>query len=105
MEESVWTEWGAVVALIVAIFYMPLLWSLRWRTGLLFALAGLLYVGGAVGVEHATEWYAEEDLLNTLPYNLWTAVEEALEMTGPILYVYALLDYARRRSGATIAAA
>lgn len=100
MADTVWTEVGALIALVVALAYLPFLWSLRWRTGLLFAVAGALYLGGALGVEHATEWYAEQDLLDALPYNLWTALEETLEMAGPILYVYALQDHARHRAQA-----
>ncbi|MFP8877143.1 MAG: hypothetical protein VCB99_09590 [Myxococcota bacterium] len=57
----------------------------------LFILAALIYVGGAVGVERATDWYDVHDLLDTLAYNLWTAVEETMEMAGVIVFIYALL--------------
>ncbi len=58
--------------------------------------SGVLYLAGAIGVEMSTDWYAEEDPLNTLAYNLWTAVEEGLEMGSIVLFIYAVLDYMGR---------
>ncbi|MDP3517506.1 MAG: hypothetical protein Q8S94_10110, partial [Pseudohongiella sp.] len=55
--------------------------------------SGALFVGGAIGVELYTEPYLHNDELNTLAYNLWTPVEEGLEMYGVILYLHALLQY------------
>ena len=40
--------------------------------------------GGAVGVEHFTD-----SDLNSLHYNMWTALEEGMEMTGVIVFMYA----------------
>jgi hypothetical protein len=91
-----WTTWGAAVSLLVALAYLPFLWHHRWRTSLLFVLAGAIYLGGAVGVERATDWYEKADELNTLSYNLWTDVEELLEMYGVILFLFAILDHMRR---------
>jgi hypothetical protein len=73
-----WTLPGAIVAAIVGFIYIPFLNHLPSRTRLLFILSGAIYVGAAVGIENATDWYADEDLLNTLKYNLTTVVEEAL---------------------------
>jgi hypothetical protein len=76
-----------------ALAFFPFLLRLPRRTALLFVASGVLYVGGAVGVELATDFYAEEKLMDTLAYNLWTPVEEGLEMLGVVLFVFALLDY------------
>ena len=95
MEEGNWTDVGIVVVAVVFVAYLPFLWHHRWRTTILFLLAGALYVGGAVGVERATEWYAEDDLLNTLDYNLWTVVEETMEITGILVFLYVLLARAK----------
>ena len=54
-------------------------------------VAGIIYVGGAVGVEH----YSGADL-NSLRYNMLTALEEGLEMTGVILAIYTTLDFISR---------
>ena len=56
----------------------------------LFLLAGAIYGGGAVGVEHFTD-----SEVNSLHYNMWTALEEGMEMLGVIVFIYALLDYLR----------
>jgi hypothetical protein len=47
-------------------------------------------------VERWTDWFAEEDLRDTLAYNLWNAVEEGGEMGGVVLFIYALVGYMGR---------
>jgi hypothetical protein len=93
VEDTHWTTYGAIIALVVATAYLPFLWALPARTRWLFIISGCIYIGGAVGVEWATIWYEENDQLNTLAYNLWNAVEESMEMTGVILFIYALLGH------------
>ena len=85
-----WTVIGFPILVLVALAYLGFLWHHRRRTGLLFLVAGVIYGGGAVGVEHFT---ATD--LNSLHYNMWTALEEGMEMTGVILFIYALLDHMR----------
>jgi hypothetical protein len=91
--EFSWTIPGGIVAALVGLLYLRFLWHLpvqiRWR----FIIAGAIFVGGAVGVEKYTDWYEDEDLLNTLAYNLWTAVEEGMEMGSIVLFIQALLQY------------
>ena len=33
--------------------------------------------------------------VNSLHYNMWTALEEGMEMTGVIILIYAVLDHMR----------
>ena len=49
-----------------------------------------------------TDWYEERELLDTLAYNLWNAVEEGLEMAGVVLFIHALLGYMGRGQGARV---
>jgi len=63
----------------------------------LFVVAGLIYGGGAVGVEHYTD-----SEVNSLHYNMWTALEEGMEMYGVIVLIYAVLDFMRRSSVSTV---
>jgi hypothetical protein len=93
VEDTHWTTYGAAIALVVAVAYLPFLWSLPARTRWLFIISGSIYIGGAVGVEAATIWYEDNDQLNTLAYNLWNALEESMEMGGVILFIYALLGH------------
>jgi len=91
LEETSWTTVGAVGAVFLVIFFSPFLVKLQARTRALFVVSGAIYLGGALGVERHTEWYDDHDLLNSVAYNLWNAVEEGFEMIGVVLFVYALL--------------
>ena len=95
MEDTPWTVVGFPILALVGFSYLGFLWHHRWRTGLLFLLAGAVYGGGAVGVEHFTD-----SDVNSLHYNMWTALEEGMEMLGVILFIYAILDYMRGPDGA-----
>lgn len=92
-EDTTWTTYGAIIVLIIGLANLPFLARLPSRTRNLFIIAGAIYVGGALGVERATDWYDEHDLMNTLAYNLWTAVEECMEMSGIVLFIFALLEH------------
>lgn len=93
VEGTHWTAFGALLVLVVGLLFLPFMLALPGRTRVLFIIAGGIYVGGAVGVEWATIWHEDNDQLDTLGYNLWTAVEEFMEMAGIVLYIYALLAY------------
>lgn len=99
MEEDPWTVVGFPVLAVVGLSYLPFLWRYRGRTALLFVVAGLIYGGGAVGVEHFTD--AE---VNSLHYNMWTALEEGMEMSGVIVLIYAILDFMQGSTAAAVTA-
>lgn len=94
--DNTWTLPGAIVAGIVGIAYLPFLLSLPARTRWLFVIAGAVYLGGALGVERIGNWFADESLLKTLEYSLLVGLEEAMEMTGASIFVYALLQFIGR---------
>lgn len=96
MVDGHWTEIGAIFVAILGILYIPFLRSLPTRTRNLCLLAGIVFLGGAIGVEWGTIYHEDQGLLDTLGYNLWNAVEEGFEMIGVIIYQYALLDFAKR---------
>ena len=87
-EGSVWTVGGFYFVLASGICFLPFLWHYRWRSSGLFLVAGVIYVTGAVGIEH----YSGTDL-NSLRYNMLTGLEEGLEMAGIILAIYTTLDF------------
>ena len=91
-----WAIPGGIVAAVIGLLYLKFLWHLPAQTRWLFIVAGAIFLGGAVGVELYTDWYDDEELLDTLAYNLWTAVEEGMEMGGVVLFIHALLDYMGR---------
>jgi len=53
-------------------------------------------------VELATEPFAENDALDTLAYNLSTALEEGMEMGGVLIFLKALLQYMAERGPASV---
>jgi hypothetical protein len=87
-EDSVWTVGGFYFVLLSGICFLPFLWHYRWWSSGLFLVAGVIYVTGAVGIEH----YSGTDL-NSLRYNMLTGLEEGLEMAGIILAIYTTLDF------------
>ncbi|MDT8428316.1 MAG: hypothetical protein RQ757_06080 [Pseudomonadales bacterium] len=100
--ESSWAVYGAGLVIIVAIAYLRFLYHLPTRTAVQFILSGAVFLGGAIGVELYTEPYLYNDALDTLAYNLWTPVEEGMEMFGVILFINALLTYMHTDAGTTI---
>ena len=75
----------------VALFgaaYARFLYRLPRRTGGLFVLAGAMYVGGAIGAE-----IASAAVRGTALYQVVMPLEEALEMSGIVVFLYALLSY------------
>lgn len=86
-----WAVPGAVVAALVGGIYLSFLGEIDRRTAIQFVIGGGVFIGGAVGVELYTEPYLENDELSTLAYNLWTGVEEFMEMAGVLIFLRALL--------------
>ena len=90
LEKTDWTVYGFAIFVILSVAYLPFLWRHRGRLALLFVLAAAVYGGGAVGVEHFTD-----GRVDTLHYNMWTTLEEGMEMSGVIIFIYAILDHLR----------
>lgn len=89
-----WILPGVLFALLFGISYLHFLLQLPRRIALLFVVAGFLYVGGAVGVEALGGKYAAlYQSYTDWNYMLLVLVEEALEMFGISLFIYALLCY------------
>ena len=93
----------AVVAIpmvvVLAIIYAKFLIQLPSQTRLIFVLAAVLYLGGQIGVEMLGGAYFESNGSTTAAYLLITTVEESLEMSGIILFIYGLLIYTARNLG------
>jgi hypothetical protein len=88
-----WVVPAAPLLLVLAVSYTRFLVHLPPRYRRLFILAGALYVGGAVGFEIVSAWHATRyGYLNFLHAMIFT-VEETLEMSGTLLFIYALLHY------------
>jgi hypothetical protein len=92
-----WVVPAGLAATAVAVGYSGFLVSLPGRSRWLFLLSGAIYVGGALGVEALSGRQASLHGEHSLGYHLIVTVEELLEMSGVVVFIYALLDYMRRR--------
>jgi len=85
-----WVIPFGIFVLIFVLAYLQFLAHLPTKTRWLFITAGALYAGGALGMEMVAGFYRslywEKDAL----YVMQTIVEEFLEMTGIVVFVYAL---------------
>lgn len=88
-----WAIPGAVFAALIGGAYLQFLFSLPRPLALRFFIGGAIYIGGAIGVELATEPFLENDALDTLAYNLSTSLEEGMEMSGVLVFLSALLGH------------
>jgi hypothetical protein len=93
-----WVIPGAIAVSLLAVVYLPFLIHLDSRTRRLFVLAGVTYVGGALGMELPGGALAEGYGFDSLAYLAVMTGEEVLEMTGVVIFIYALLDYLRRQA-------
>lgn len=85
--------WGAVGVLLLATHARWLL-ALPAATRRRFLVAGTVYVAGAMGfemLESTLFTHGGVDIYDHLGYQLLTLCEEALEMTGVVLFIRALL--------------
>jgi hypothetical protein len=73
---------------LLFLFYIPFLRELPARIGGALFLAGLLYVGGAVGVEMLGGSLYEHLPLDSLPYRMATSIEETMEISGALLLAF-----------------
>ncbi len=89
-----WVVSFGLLALAVAASYVRFLLALRPRYRALFLAAGGLYVGGALGMELAAARHVAAFGEDTFTHAMLYSVEEAMEMAGVIVFIYALLHYA-----------
>lgn len=88
-----WVIPGSILVIIFAILYFRFLLHLPPKSKLLFSIAGVLYVGGAIGMELVSNHYDTLYGVENFTYHMIVTIEETLEMAGIILFIYALLNY------------
>jgi hypothetical protein len=85
------------VVAVLFLFFLKFLYHLPRRTSRLFLLSGILYIGGAIGFESISAWFFENKGVQSVYYILTVTIEEGLEMSGMVLFIYSLLDYINYR--------
>jgi len=79
----------------MAVAYYRFLAALPARSRILFVTAGLIYVGGALGMEMAGAAYAAAHGQD-LAYGVLATIEEVMEMSGIVVFIYGLMDHLER---------
>lgn len=88
-----WVLPVAPVVLVFGLLYLRFLWHLPPRTRWGCALAGALYLSGALGFELIGGWVLERFDAASPAYFISVTLEESLEMAGAMVFVHALLGY------------
>lgn len=88
-----WVLPAIALVLVLGAYFLPFLFRLPAATRYAFVAAAVVYLGGAIGVELIEGQFRERQGNQNLTYNLIVSIEEGLEMTGVILFIYALLSY------------
>jgi hypothetical protein len=87
-----WVFPAIIVVLLVGARFLPFVVALPARRRRQFIVAGVVYVGAALGMELPLGWWASGHGEASLGYRLIDTVEEALEMVGLTLFLLALLE-------------
>ena len=102
-----WVLPGIGFILMIGALYWKFLLNLPTRTRYLFVLAAVTFIGGSIGMEMISGNYLYTTTQGKVSFNnfagwsgmtfaIITTIEEALEMIGVSIFVYALLDYMSR---------
>lgn len=92
-----WVLPYGLFVIIVAVAFSRFLLHLPRRTSILFILSGALYVSGALGFETMSGYHYSGFGNQNVTYVALQTMEEVLEISGTILFLYALASYAERR--------
>lgn len=94
-----WVVPGIVIVLVLGLFFLKFLWDLPATTRWLFCAAAFVYLGGAIGFELVGNHYALLSGTESWRYIASAHLEEGLEMTGMVLFIFALLQYVAETCG------
>jgi len=87
-----WVIPAIAFLMIFGIVYLRFLIDLPPKTRQLFLFGGIVYISGVLGMEMVGAKYWSSYGGN-LTYGIIATVEEILEMSGILIFIYALLDY------------
>jgi len=88
-----WVVLGAAFLVLFMAAYLRFFRKLPPDTRWLFAIAGTLCVGGALGMELVGGYYASLYGHRNLMFATLTTIEEVGEMAGVLIFIHALLSY------------
>ncbi|MBN1264149.1 MAG: hypothetical protein JXA25_01555 [Anaerolineales bacterium] len=88
-----WIVPGLIIILAAGFFFLRFWLRLPKKTRNRFAIAAVVYVGGAIFMEMVGGSYAEKNGNENLIFNMLATVEESLELAGVILFIHTLFGY------------
>jgi hypothetical protein len=88
-----WVVPGIALVVVLAIAYARFLARLSTQTRTSFLIAAAIYLGGAIGAELIGGLLLEQYGVRSIVYKLATTIEEGLEMSGAIVFIWALMVY------------
>lgn len=91
-----WVVVGALLVLAVVGLFFRFWLNLPPKTRLWFALAAVVFVGGAIGFETISGLYAKHNAEDFV-FSLLIVLEEGMEMAGVALFITALVRYIQPR--------
>ena len=80
-----------IIVLTIAVFFARFLMKIPSKTKNRFLIAAAIYLGGAIGIELIGGYYFELHGSDNFTYNMIQTVEESMEITGLIVFIWALL--------------
>ena len=95
-----WVVVGIPFVFVLVLAYMKFVFRLPRRTKVLFCIAALVFLTGAVGFELIGGHHAQLYGRRSLSYTILTSIEETLEMVGLVIFIHALIDYLSGHVGA-----
>lgn len=94
-----WVIPATVVVAGLGLYFLPFLFRLRSRYAIRFILAGMLFVGGALGMELVSGYHASHYGMQSFSYIASAMTEETMEIAGSTLFCASLFAYLRECFG------
>jgi hypothetical protein len=88
-----------LLVVVLAISYFKFIRDLPKKSKLLFMAAAFIYLFGIFGMEMAGGYVKRVYGMETREYVVVSTIEEFLEMSGLIFFIYGLLDHINNRMG------
>ena len=94
-----WVLPAIIFLIILAFIYFKFIFALSAKYRNLFIIGGVIYVIGALGFEMLGGEIRKLYMEKSFNYAVMTNIEEVFEMTGILIFTYALLDYIKVNIG------
>jgi hypothetical protein len=94
-----WVVVGIIVTFVIVIAFVPFVARLPRRTACGMVTAGMMFVGGALGVEMIGGAWIGKHTKDNWTYSTLLVLEETLEMVSIVIFLDVLLAYSERELG------